>query len=149
MKPRKSCKSLIVNGFTLIELLVVIAIIAILAAMLLPALQQARERGRTSKCTSNVKNIAALLQFYTDDNDSILPPSYMSPDDPKLSWSKTMAVGGYVKDTTDPILFCPKNRTEITASNSRYYCYGLVTDVTPANYTRVFRSTKQRKNPSM
>ena len=134
--------------FTLIELLVVIAIIAILAAMLLPALNQARERGRASKCTANVKNLAALLQFYNDDNDSMLPPSYINPDDKKMSWSTVMAEAKYVGDVTDPILFCPKNQTTITDSNARYFCYGLVSDVT-TSLNRVYRSTKQRSNPSM
>lgn len=57
------------KSFTLIELLIVIAIIAILAAMLLPALNQARERGRQAACISNLKQISmANLQYANDFN---------------------------------------------------------------------------------
>jgi prepilin-type N-terminal cleavage/methylation domain-containing protein/prepilin-type processing-associated H-X9-DG protein len=64
------------SAFTLIELLVVIAIIAILAAMLMPALQQARERGRVTKCMNNFASIGKAGLMYNDDSKGFYPMLY-------------------------------------------------------------------------
>ena len=65
------------RNFTLIELLVVIAIIAILASILMPALQSARQRGQSAACLNNLKSLGMACQNYSEDYNGWLPRKHL------------------------------------------------------------------------
>jgi prepilin-type N-terminal cleavage/methylation domain-containing protein len=95
------------RNFTLIELLVVIAIIAILAAILLPALQSARARAQGSSCTSNLKNLGAYATMYVGDNRNLWPTTNATAIDggnspcPNFLWPTCLIYGKYTSDWRD------------------------------------------------
>jgi prepilin-type N-terminal cleavage/methylation domain-containing protein/prepilin-type processing-associated H-X9-DG protein len=86
-------------GFTLVELLVVIGIIAVLIALLLPALNRAREQARAAQCLSNLRQLGAAVVMYTNENKNLMPGGAWTI--PQLQWD------WIYWDTTAPVFNDP------------------------------------------
>lgn len=135
------------KGFTLIELLVVIAIIAILMAILMPALRAARDQGRRIQCTSNIRTLSFAWMMYKDDNNDKLvgaminneaqawvhPPTGSTVQDEKTTAIKTGALFRYVGDQVN-VYRCPDDNRLKDPRQTAFRSYSIANGANGENW---------------
>jgi prepilin-type N-terminal cleavage/methylation domain-containing protein/prepilin-type processing-associated H-X9-DG protein len=124
MVKNRNLRGNLARGFTLIELLVVIAIIAILAAMLLPALARAKESGKRIACLNNLRQLSLAAQMYVSDNQGFYPPSSTTdrwPDKLYDNYGRNIKLLLCLTETTSPASIGSSSSNNVADAAPRSY----------------------------
>lgn len=150
----KSCGPEVRAGFTLIELLVVIAIIALLAALLLPALGRAKESARTTQCLSQMRQLGLAVRLYADENEDTFPRSQHSAfANGQLPWERSVAaqLGSSTTAWTNllaSVYHCPSDKRAAPLSYGLNVYYELGPDDDYQGKPQTWRRTTAVPNAS-